>query len=82
MLNLKLKEYNFPHRHINLFIAANDDITYTNSTLNANNITLITKENATIRGGNVHAQNSLIADIGKNLTVELSRPHVRSDLLS
>ena len=50
--------------------AQNSQTTYTNSSLNANNITLITKENATIRGGNVRAQNSLIADIGKNLTIE------------
>ncbi|MCW8901489.1 MAG: hemagglutinin repeat-containing protein [Gammaproteobacteria bacterium] len=50
--------------------AENTQTTYNNSTLNAKNITLVTKGDATIRGGNVHASDTLVADIGKNLTIE------------
>ena len=50
--------------------AQNKQTFYTNSTLNAKNITLITKGDSTIRGGNVRAENNLIANIGKNLTIE------------
>jgi hypothetical protein len=44
--------------------------TYNNSTLLADNITLNTTDDTTIRGGNVRADTALNADIGGNLTVE------------
>ncbi len=48
----------------------NTQTVYTNSTLTAKNITLITQENATLRGANVRADNTLVANIGKDLTIE------------
>lgn len=50
--------------------AKNSQIYYTNSTLKAKNVTIVTQADTTIRGGNVHASDHLNMDVGKNLTLE------------
>lgn len=53
--------------------------TYNNSTLLADNMTLNTTDDMTIRGGNVRADTALNANIGGNLTVESVQNRSRTE---
>ncbi len=58
--------------------ATSSGTTHTNSTLNANNIQLITTGDANIRGGNAHANEHLFTDIGGDLNLESVQDRHRS----
>jgi hypothetical protein len=50
--------------------AESGDTTYNNSTLNANNITLSSTGDTTIKGANIKAEDTLTLDVGENLIVQ------------